>query len=124
MLFRGCAARCSCPSALVLIHDMLSAQIDPDFTRSQAGLANKYVHMHAGMHACTRMHACTHTNAVDIMTPWGLLGLAPITSMLDRHWVDVRCEVCEATPAVAEVSEASNATCLYILIGTDYMQVS
>ncbi len=34
--------------------------------------------------------------------------------MMNRHWVVIRCEVSgasKATPAVAEVSEASEATC-------------
>ncbi len=44
----------------------------PDFTHSQAGLADTHIRTHA------RTHTCTHTSAVDIMTPWGSLRLAPI----------------------------------------------
>ncbi len=36
--------------------------------------------------------------------------------MMDRHWVGIQCEASgasEATPAVAEASKASKATCNY-----------
>ncbi len=30
--------------------------------------------------------------------------------MIDRHWVAIQCEASEATPAVADASEASKTT--------------
>ncbi len=47
-----------------------------------------------------------------------MVGKELITSVMDRHWVAIRCEatrVSEATPAIAE---ASKATCIYLSVQT------
>ncbi len=40
---------------------------------------------------------------------------------MDRHWVGIRCKASEAMPAVAEASEVSEATCMLLFPGVEFL---